>query len=95
MEMTSKFLFIILFIFLAVPILCVAAELWMAKKHPKAALFFPLIMMCLFFWTGYYVLILGAILYAAYFIVQSFYKKKGAASQGQNEELDKMNIHDL
>ena len=67
----------------------------MARKHCKAALFFPLFIMCLFFWTGFYALILGAILYAAYFVVYYLDKKRQAGIQAESEELNRMNIHDL
>lgn len=95
MSMLNNVLIVFVLLLLIMPILCVAAELWMAKKHSKAALFFPLVIMCLFFWTGYYVLILGVILYAVYFIVQYLDKKKQDGISGEPDEMDRMNIHDL
>lgn len=92
MRVTATIMIVLVFI---IPIVCFVTEFLLARNHPKGGLIFPVIVMCMFVWLGYFALIQGAILFAIYFVMQHLKKKKLEEECSRQEEMKKMNIHDL
>ncbi len=74
-----------------IPIILVSIEFYLCKKSSKMALILPIIVACFFVLLGLYALIMSAILFAIYFIMNHIKKEK----LNDSNELNKMNIQDL
>ncbi len=63
----------------------------MSKRNSKIAIILPIIIACFFVILGFYAVIIAAIMYGIYFVVQYVEKDK----QSKLSEIEKMNIEDL
>lgn len=84
-------MFVMLLGIILLPTILFVLQFFLCKQNSKVALVLPIIVACFFVVIGFYAVIISAIMFAIYFVIEALEKKK----KEEQSELDKMNIQDL